>query len=331
MIGYNVSKGLREREMNLKSLPLILILPTLILILAACSSGPAEADIEATLQARLTATARPEPTVAPAPTLVPTATPVPPPPTATTSPQGFQDLLAKIIKDWTPAPTPTSIPPTVTPTPTATPNPTPTPTPTPRPYVTLPGAPTEIVATVGDTRATITWNAPSDDGGSEITEYHIHASPGGSGAWYPWYEWSANGFTEEVTGLTNGISYTFTVNATNSVGHGQESAPSNSVIPGGVPGNPKNVVATAGNGQATVTWDYLDLNTYPLITSYTVTASPGGATATKELFHNWSTSDLVATVTGLTNGTSYTFTVTATNSIGEGFPSSASNAVTLTS
>jgi subtilisin family serine protease len=56
------------------------------------------------------------------------------------------------------------------------------------------------------------------------------------------------------------------------------------------------------------------------ITGYTVTASPGGATATS--------SGLTATVTGLQNGTTYTFTVTASNANGTGPSSSASAPVT---
>ena len=59
-----------------------------------------------------------------------------------------------------------------------------------------------------------------------------------------------------------------------------------------------------------------------VITGYTVTSSPGGITATG------ASSPIV--VSGLTNGTSYTFTVHATNAIGSGPESTASNSVTPT-
>jgi guanyl-specific ribonuclease Sa len=73
------------------------------------------------------------------------------------------------------------------------------------------------------------------------------------------------------------------------------------------PGGPYAVSAVAGNKSATVTWqDYKD-NGAP-ITSYTVTSSPGGKTCV--------TGGGTCTVTGLANGKSYTFTVTATNGLG---------------
>ena len=52
--------------MNLKSLPLILVLPALMLVGVACSSSPTEIDIEATVQARVEATAIAQPTATPA-------------------------------------------------------------------------------------------------------------------------------------------------------------------------------------------------------------------------------------------------------------------------
>ena len=64
----------------------------------------------------------------------------------------------------------------------------------------------------------------------------------------------------------------------------------------------------------------VDWNGGSPITSYTVTSSPGGKTATG--------ASSPITVTGLTNGTAYTFTVTATNALGTGPASSPSNSVT---
>ena len=80
-------------------------------------------------------------------------------------------------------------------------------------------------------------------------------------------------------------------------------------------------MASGGDGQATVSFSAPATNGGAAISSYTVTASPGGRTATG------SASPL--TVTGLTNGTSYTFTVTATNALGTGPASAASNSMAL--
>jgi len=90
----------------------------------------------------------------------------------------------------------------------------------------------------------------------------------------------------------------------------------------GSPVTPSAPVATAGNAQASVTWTKPD-DGGSTITGYTVTSSPDGQTCT--------TSDadaLTCDVTGLTNGTAYTFTVTATNALGTSAASSASNSVT---
>jgi len=88
-----------------------------------------------------------------------------------------------------------------------------------------------------------------------------------------------------------------------------------------VPGAPTIGTATAGTSSASVTFTApTDPGVPATITSYTVTSSPGGFTGTG------STSPI--TVSGLTNGTAYTFTVTATNATGTGPASAASNSVT---
>ena len=181
--------------------------------------------------------------------------------------------------------------------------------PPPPPPMTAPSAPTGVTATRGDGSAQVSWVAANPNG-SAITGYTVTGSPAGS--------CTTTGTTCAITGLTNGTSYTFTVAATNGVGTGPASTPSAPVVPAGLPGAPADVTATAASGSAQVSWTAADPNG-SAITGYTVTGSPGGGCTT---------TGTTCTVTGLANGTSYTFTVVARNAVGTGPSSGPSAAVT---
>ncbi|OXM85771.1 S-layer homology domain-containing protein [Paenibacillus rigui] len=188
--------------------------------------------------------------------------------------------------------------------------------------ITPPGTPTAVKAEVrkGESQATISFTLPDNDGGSDITGYTVTSSPEGLTA-------SGTGSPITVTGLTYGTAYTFTVVATNRAGNSVASASSNSVTPTQlndpvtVPGTPTAVMAEVrkGESQATIRFTPPDNDGGSAITGYTVTSSPEGLTA--------SGTGSPITVTGLTYGTAYTFTVVATNRAGSSMASNASNAV----
>jgi uncharacterized protein (TIGR02145 family) len=175
-----------------------------------------------------------------------------------------------------------------------------------------PGAPAIGTTTAGNALATVTFTAPADDGGLAITGYTVTSNPGNKTA-----SGSASPLT--VTGLTNGIAYTFTVTATNANGAGLTSAASNSVTPSTISESPTNIIASAGNAQATLTFTAPANDGGSVITGYKATSNPGDISVTA------AASPLI--VTGLSNGTPYTFTVTAMNTNGSSQASTVSNTI----
>ncbi len=180
-----------------------------------------------------------------------------------------------------------------------------------------PDKPTGVIATRGDGAATVSWSAPADNGDA-IIGYTVVSNPDGRTC-----AWSTGPLACTVSSLTNGTAYSFTATATNGRGTGPASNPSNSVAPAGLPGKPTGVAASPWDGAAIVTWAAAPTNGSPVI-GYTVASNPDGRTCA------WSTGPLACTVSSLTNGTAYSFTVTATNGVGTGSASDPSTPVTPT-
>jgi len=197
------------------------------------------------------------------------------------------------------------------------------------PVVTVPSAPTILTATPGSTTITLVWTAPSD-GGSTLTGYNVYQGTSAGGEKYTTPVNGGTlitGTTVTVNNLTNAKSYYYTVEAANALGL---SVASNEVwaIPAGtVPGAPTAIKAVSGDASATVTWTAPSNRGGSAVASYKVTAADSTVPARGGQTCTWTTGAFSCTVAGLTNGDSYTFTVTATNSVGTGGVSVASAAI----
>jgi predicted small lipoprotein YifL len=77
-----------------------------------------------------------------------------------------------------------------------------------------PSAPQSFTVTAGDKQVSLTWAAPSDDGGSEVTGYEVSKDNGSN------YAAASSNTSHTFTGLTNGTEYTFKVRAINANGKG---------------------------------------------------------------------------------------------------------------
>ena len=158
---------------------------------------------------------------------------------------------------------------------------------------------------------------PGYDGGWPVSQYTAISIPG-----YRSNTSTTNVIT--ITNLTRGQAYTFVANAYNIAGTSANSAVSASYTLAQVPAAPTMGTAIAnGATKANVTYTAPADNGGATITSYTATSNPGGITATV----NQAGSGTIQ-VTGLTTGTPYTFTITATNSVGTSANSAVSNSVT---
>jgi hypothetical protein len=179
----------------------------------------------------------------------------------------------------------------------------------------VPGAPTGVTATAGNSSATVSWTAPSSGGGP--TSYEVTPYIGSTAQTPKTVTGSPPATTTTVTGLTAGTAYTFKVRAANANGFGPASGASNSVtVQGAVaPSAPTGVSVEPASGQARVSWTAPSSDGGSALTSYTVTPFIGSTAQTPKTVTG-SPLPTSTTVTGLTNGTGYTFKVTATNAAG---------------
>jgi Ca2+-binding RTX toxin-like protein len=184
---------------------------------------------------------------------------------------------------------------------------------------TPPSAPTVASATPGITSVVVAWTAPASDGGSAVTNYRVRTVDAASVQVGAILTVPATTTTATISGLTSSTPYSFQVLAVNAVGDSVYSTafgPVSTLAAPTAPGAPTIASAVRGNNSVTVNWTPPGTTGGSPITGYVVrvrnTATnvqvgalrPAAATATSLV------------VTGLTNGTGYTFQVAAVNAIG---------------
>jgi fibronectin type 3 domain-containing protein len=165
-----------------------------------------------------------------------------------------------------------------------------------------PAAPTGLTATPGNAQVSLSWTASSG-----ATSYNVKRATVSGGPYTTVGSPTTTLFTN--TGLTNGTTYYYVVTAVNAVGESGNSNQASATPQGGAPPAPTGLTATPGNAQVALRW-----NASAGATSYRVkraTVSGGPYT----IVGNPTTTTF--TNTGLTNGTTYYYVVTAVNSSGE--------------
>ena len=82
-------------------------------------------------------------------------------------------------------------------------------------------APTNLVGVAGNEQVALTWTAPTNNGGTAITDYKIEYSSNGGNQWNEFSHSASTATAQTVTGLVNGYEYIFRVSAVNVAGQGE--------------------------------------------------------------------------------------------------------------
>jgi hypothetical protein len=183
-----------------------------------------------------------------------------------------------------------------------------------------PNPPSSIRATVSTTSITLVWSQVVAKA-APVTDYIVEFRTDNSSGWAILNDGVSTALTATLTKMTPDLPVSMRVKAVNSYGASPPSAivtvtPRSAAT---VPTAPLSVSATAGDTRVAVRWVTPASSGGSAITSYTATSTPSGFTCT--------TTSNACVVTELTNGTSYTFKVTATNIVGTSVASAPSAAV----
>ncbi|MCK5253815.1 MAG: fibronectin type III domain-containing protein, partial [Thermoplasmata archaeon] len=177
-----------------------------------------------------------------------------------------------------------------------------------------PSAPGSFSAVGEDGQVTLTWAAPGSDGGAMLIGFYVYRGTTPDNA-----ERVATKTVTQLshvdTGVVNGVQYVYYLTAYSDVA---ESRPTNAIdiTPFGLPGRVSDLRTTADDGQVTLDWSPPETDGGRPITKHKVYAGEGSAGAMVYLTQIGNVTTF--SHTGLTNGITYFYQVTAVNEAGEG-------------
>ena len=177
-----------------------------------------------------------------------------------------------------------------------------------------PDAPTDLTATKGNARVTLSWTDPSN---SNIDGYEYRQGSGSSFAWGSWMGISGSTATtvsHTVTGLTNGTQYSFQIRAVDGTANGAASD-TVTATPAPPPGKPANLAGAAGDGEAVLTWDNPNNSA---ITGYEYSYAVSGRLVGWTAMPGSGAGTTTYTLTGLDNGSTYQIRIRALAGSAEG-------------
>jgi len=197
-----------------------------------------------------------------------------------------------------------------------------------------PQPPTGLTATaISSSQINLSWTAPNNNGGSSITGYKIEQSTDSGSTWNVIVSnTGSTGTTYSNTGLSPSTTYTYRVSTINSVGTSSPSSISSATTNTQLfpPQPPTNLSATAvSSSQINLSWNAPSNNGGSPITGYKINRSDDGGTTWITLVQNTQNTGTTYSDTGLSPSTTYTYRVSAINSIGTSSTSNTAIATTI--
>lgn len=188
---------------------------------------------------------------------------------------------------------------------------------------------------VASSKINLSWTAPANNGGSAITGYQIERSTDAGSTWSTINEnTDSTSTTYSDTGLNSNTSYTYRVSAINSIGTSSPSNTASATTPSDVtvPSSPTEFAADAiSSSQINLSWTAPTNDGGSAITGYDVERSVDNGNTWYTVVSNTASDNTAYNDTGLSQGTIYTYRVSAINAIGTGSPSNIASATTDTS